>query len=182
MFCPPTLPLVSRVVSCTFIFACLWALPRPERLFPHLIYISCITIHYPYPPLETYSTNLVPKASRHSELCGVGGIETPGARLYFFFRWMWDTLSALTVQLFLMWRVYKKSNTKHLLQIKTAIHFWLVVCDLNHFLETPYTAIVVSSNVTPCWRYEGSRSRVRQICKVFIGRLWNTKWRNGTYG
>ena len=102
-----------------------------------------------------------------------------GARLYLFLMWMWNTLSALTVQLFLMWRVYKKSNTKHLLQIKTAIYFWLVVCDLNHFLETPYTAIVVSSNVTPCWRYEGSRSRVRQICKVFIGRLWNTKWRNG---
>ena len=44
---PPSLPLVSRVVSCT----CLWALPRPERLSPHLIYISCITI-----PREEYYT------------------------------------------------------------------------------------------------------------------------------
>ena len=47
----PSLPLVSQVVSCTFIFACLWALPRPERLSPHLIYISCITI-----PREEYYT------------------------------------------------------------------------------------------------------------------------------
>ena len=48
---PPSHPLVSRVVSCAFIFACYWALFRPERLSPHLIYISCITI-----PREEYYT------------------------------------------------------------------------------------------------------------------------------
>ena len=42
------------MVSCTFIFASVWALPRPERLSLHLIYISCITI-----PREEYYTKFV---------------------------------------------------------------------------------------------------------------------------